>query len=197
MSTQTSPRNYTEAERSGAFRQHSQPSEWMHDEIVQIDLPAGYRCHIITRLNNYQFDGNVFTAETTYLGRPIRFTQVSASIGGSPLEDWKPINAHGQRVRLVIPAIEWKLLTNNKCKQRLLLQGEGILRATIGFGFEGMNVEATRDNYSKMLELRKWLIGHYEKHLGLSWQDDSNAILRAISDEHARIVDAQGKDLTW
>lgn len=197
MSNQPTPRNFTEADRVGAFRYERPPSDWTHNEIVQIDLPSGYRCHVVTRLSNYQFDGDRFTAETTYLGRPIRFAQVATVVGGDALEDWKPVNAKGERIKLIVPAIEYKLLTNNNNKQRLIIKGDGILRSTIGYGVDGKGNGAVHDNYSKPLELKSWLIQHYERKYSIPWIHEGRALLHAVAAEHNQIVYAQGKDLSW
>jgi hypothetical protein len=197
MSNQTSPRNYFEADRVGAFRYGRPPSDWTHNEIVQIDLPSGYRCHVVTRLSNYQFDGQRFIAETTYLGRTIRFAQVGATVEGQALEDWMPVSATGQRVKLILPQIEYRLLTNNKNKQRLIFKGEGILRSTMGYSVEGAEFHAVRDNYTKPTELKSWLIQHYEKKYSIPWIHEGRALLHAVAAEHNQIVYAQGKDLSW
>lgn len=197
MSNQTSPRNFTEADRVGAFRYERPPSDWTHNEIVQIDLPSGYRCHIVTRLSNYKFNGDVFTAETTYLGRVVRFTQVTATPGGEPLEDWKPINAKGERIKLIVPAIEWKLLKQRHGKYWLVLKGEGILRSSIGFSMNGKGVDSNKDNYTKPGELRSLLIDHYTKKYSIPWIHEGRALMHAIADEHERIIRMQEKDMSW
>lgn len=197
MSNQQTPRNYFEADRVGAFRYGRPPSDWTNNEIVQIDLPSGYRCHIVTELSNYKFNRDVFTAETTYLGRTVRFTQVTSAPGGEPLEDWKPINARGERIRLVVPAIEWKLLKQRHGRHWLVLKGVGILRSSIGFSMNGKGVDSNKDNYTKPSELRSLLIDYYQKKYSIPWIHDGRALMHAIADEHERIVRMQQADLSW
>lgn len=197
MSTQTSPRNYREAGREAAFRIEKLPANWAHNEICQIDLPSGYRCHVVTKLGNYRFNGDTFTAETTYLGRTVRFSQVSTTVGGEALEDWKPVDAAGKRCKLIIPAIEWHLISNKRNNEKLIFRGEGVLRATIGYSGEGSELTARRDNYSRPLELKEWLIEHYSRKYSIPWMRQGIALLRAVKAEHDRIEYAQSKDMSW
>jgi len=197
MSTQSTPRYYREAGRDAAFRIEKLPANWAHNEICQIDLPSGYRCHVVTKLNNYRFNGDGFTAETTYLGRVVRFSQVSTTVGGEALEDWVPVDVNGKRCKLILPTIEYHLLTNRKRLNKLIFKGAGVLRSTIGYSGEGSELSAERDNYTRPPELREWLIAHYTSKYSLPWINDGVALLRAVKEEHDLIEYAQSKDSSW
>lgn len=191
MSVQTSPRNYTEAERSGAFRNELPPSEWQFTEIVQIDLPSGYRCHVITRLSEYELSNGRFYAHSTYLGRRVRFVQSSVVVDGEPLEDWKPVDARGNRIRLIVPSIEMKIL-RNRGRYTIDLEGDGILRGRIGYGGDNNSALTVRKEiYTKCTDLRDLITAHWQRQLGINWKSQGAQLIAAVKQVHDQIIDQQ------
>lgn len=146
------------------------PSEWRNVEIVQVDLPSGYRVHWFTRLSKYKFIGETQHAETTYNGQVIRFREVASVIDDEASHDWVPVDSRGRRIRFELPQVEAQIVRLEPWKTSstaIRLDGEGILKGWTGVVLSMYEMSFERDHYLHLHRLREVILDHYRPILGI------------------------------
>ena len=140
------------------------PSEWRNVEIVQVDLPSGYRVHWFTRLTKYRFIGETQHAETTYNGHTVRFREVASVIDNEASHDWVPVDAKGRRIRFELPQVEAQIVRLEPWKTSstaIRLDGEGILKGWTGIILSMYEMSFEREHYLHLHRLRELILDHY------------------------------------
>ena len=140
------------------------PDQWRNVEIVQVDLPSGYRVHWFTRLYKYKFVEGVQHAETSYNGQTVRFREVASVIDDEPSHDWVPVDAKGRRIRFELPQVEAQIVRLEPWKTSstaIRLDGEGILKGWTGVILSMYEMSFERDHYLHLHRLRELILDHY------------------------------------
>jgi hypothetical protein len=140
------------------------PDQWRNVEIVQVDLPSGYRVHWFTRLTKYRFIDGVQHAETSYNGQVVRFREVASVIDNEASHDWVPVDAKGRRIRFELPQVEAQIVRLEPWKTSstaIRLDGEGILKGWTGVILSMYEMSFERDHYLHLHRLRELILDHY------------------------------------
>lgn len=185
------PDNYR---RGTGIPPHSiHPDQWCHVEIVQVDLPSGYRVHWFTRLSRYKLIEGVQHAETTYNGQPVRFRQVATVIDGEAVHDWVPVDSKGRRIRFELPQVEAQIVRLEPWKTSstaIKLDGEGILRGWTGVILSMYEMSFERDHYLHLHRLRELILDHYRPVFNVT---NDRHLTTAIVRHLERYLDAYDK----
>ena len=140
------------------------PDQWRNVEIVQVDLPSGYRVHWFTRLTKYRFIEGIQHAETSYNGHTVRFREVASVVDGEAVHDWVPVDARGRRIRFMLPQVEAQIVRLEPWKTSstaIRLDGEGILRGWTGVILSAYEMSFEREHYLHLHRLRELILDHY------------------------------------